>query len=129
MAVRTGTKAHHAGNTITILVEGLLNGDTMKPIDISDYPDKTFNIIGTAGAGGSITLYGSNFNADTATAPGDAGSGWIALQDNLGNAATKTSFAAGDVIVENYRLLSAKVTAGDGTTDLDLCIHAAKGVR
>ncbi len=63
-------------------------------------------VSGTFGAGGSITMQGSNDGTD-----------WFALTDDANVALTFTA-AGGDKANQNYRLVRPNVTAGDGTTNL-----------
>lgn len=93
----------------------LANGDFSQTLVVGHLTDNTVQVTGTFGTGGSVTLYGSNNEDDIGTAPGTGT--WVALEDNLGNAVTKTA-AGGDVIVQSYALIAARVTAGDGTTAL-----------
>lgn len=86
---------------------GLLNGDDGVPLEGADWADRTIQFDGTFGAGGSISLLGSN-----------DGTNYFALTDPQGNAITKT--AAGlEVIEEGPRYIKPSVTAGDGTTSLN----------
>ena len=107
--------------------KNLANGDHCAPITIPDFSDKTAHVFGTFGSGGSITVYGSNNEADLLVEPTNGASTWVALKDNLDNNITKTAIG-GDIIIENYLFMSAEVTAGDGDTDLTLII-SAKRVR
>lgn len=85
---------------------GLDSDDSGTPITIVDYTDQTMTVRGTFGAGGSVTIQGSN-----------DGSNWFTLTDPQGNALTKT--AAGiEMVVEAPRYVRPIVTAGDGTTSL-----------
>jgi len=52
---------------------GLLNGDTGTPLEEPDFGDRTVQIGGTFGAGGSVTLQGSN-----------DGTNWVAVTDPKG---------------------------------------------
>lgn len=117
MAVRTPTVLEHPNgqsNAILVTWAGLLNGDTGSPVEGVDFADRTAQISGTFGAGGSITMQGSNDNTN-----------YDPLTDPQGNAITKT--AAGlEVIVENPRYARPNVTAGDGTTSLTVTIWARR---
>jgi hypothetical protein len=70
---------------------------------------------GTFGAGGSVTLQGSN-----------DGTNWVAVTDPQGTAVTKTA-AAMEVIEECPRYICPNVTAGDGTISLVVTICACRG--
>lgn len=110
---------------VVLACTGLANGDTMATIECPQLSDKTVHIYGTFGTGGSVTIYGSNDIADKALAPDNAAAGWIVLSDPNGNSITKTSKAI-EVILENPRYITAKVTAGDGTTSLKIFITAKR---
>lgn len=102
------------GNGVLVEWTGLLNGDDGTPFEGVDFADRTVQIGGTFGTGGSITLQGSN-----------NGSQWDALTDPQGNAITKT--AAGlEVVAENPRYVRPIVTAGDGSTSLSVRIWARR---
>jgi len=85
---------------------GLDSDDSGIPIEAVDYVDRTVAITGTFGAGGSITLQGSNDNTT-----------WFALTDPQGNAVTKTA-AGMELISEAPVYIRPLVTAGDVTTSL-----------
>jgi hypothetical protein len=91
---------------------GLLNGDNGSAVSLTDYPDRTIQIVGTFGSGGSVTFQGSN-----------DGVNYIALTDPQGNALTKTA-AALELVAETPRFVRPTVTAGDGTTDLTVVMFA-----
>jgi len=92
----------------------LLVNDTGGPVDIADFPDRTFQLVGTFGVGGSVTLEGSN-----------AGVTYAALTDPQGNAITKTA-ASIETVTEAPRYIRPNATAGDGTTSLTVTIFARR---
>jgi hypothetical protein len=115
-AVTTTYAPGGAANGVDIFWSGLtFSGlDDGAPFQGADFADRTVQFDGTFGAGGSITLQGSN---DAVT--------WFALTDPQGNAITKT--AAGlEVIEEGPRYVRPLVTAGDGTTSLNCRIWARR---
>lgn len=88
----------------------LANGDDGAPVEMGDWADRTVQITGTFGAGGSVSMEGSNDKlTETPT--------WAILTDPQGNAVTKTA-AAIEVFEESTLLIRPHVTAGDGTTAL-----------
>jgi hypothetical protein len=91
---------------------GLLNGDTGEQVSLTDFPDRTVQIVGTFGAGGAVNFEGSN-----------DGTNWAILTDPQGNAITKTS-AAIESVTETPRYVRPSVTAGDGSTDLSVILFA-----
>lgn len=96
---------------------GLLNGDTGGPVDLPAFPDRTFQVIGTFGVGGSVTMEGSN-----------AGAVYAALTDPQGNAITKTA-AAIETVVETPKFSRPNVTAGDGTTSITVSMYCRRSMR
>jgi len=93
------------------------NGDTGAPIETFNLVDMTVTIEGTFSTGGSCTMQGSN-----------DGSTWHSLTDPQANAITKT--AAGiEVIVEAPRYIRPSVTAGNGSTAIDVRLLARRGAR
>jgi len=80
--------------------------------DSGRYSDKTVQVTGTFGSAGSVTIKGSN----------DA-TNWVTMNDTDNNALTFTS-AGGKLCRENYRYIRPEVTAGDGTTSLNVYISA-----
>lgn len=121
MAIIEATRFER-GNAIVFNWAALANGDTGNPIVIPSFGDKTVQVFGTFGSGGSVTLQGSN---DPRVITDPANAVWFALTDPQANAITKTS-AAGEAILENPLYVRPSVTAGDGTTALTIII-CAKG--
>lgn len=96
--------------------EGLLNGDVGSSEQYGHFADRSVQVTGTFGAGGSVSLKGSN----------DGGTTWVVLTDPQGNALTFT--AAGlEAISEMTFMVRPEVTAGDGTTSLKVDVFAAGG--
>jgi hypothetical protein len=98
----------------------LANGDTGRFFDAPTLPDKTVQVFGTFGVGGSVNIEGSN----------DGGTTWHILNDSRGegNALTLT-VADTRTILENPGLIRPNVTAGDGTTSLTVIIVAESQKR
>lgn len=93
----------------------LANGDTGGPVDWVDFADRCFQVTGTFGANGSVTMQGSN-----------DGTNWSALSDPQGSALTFTSSRI-EQALELPRYVRPSVTAGDETTELTvtLCMRKA----
>jgi len=91
---------------------GLLNSDDGARVTLTDFPDRTVQIVGTFGAGGSVNFEGSNNGTD-----------WAVLTDPQGNPITKTA-AAMEFVTETPRYVRPRVTGGDGTTDLSVVLFA-----
>lgn len=81
-------------------------------VGMQDYQDRTVQITGTFGSGGSVKIEGSN----------DGGTTWATLTDPLGNTLVFTS-AGMKQITELPALIRPNVTAGDGTTSLNVYLH------
>lgn len=90
----------------------LANGDTGAPVKMSDFQDRTVQVLGTFGAGGSITIQGSN----------DEGVTWATLTDTLGNPLTFTTAGIKQITELPYEI-RPNVTAGDGATSLAVWLH------
>jgi hypothetical protein len=95
-----GEKAH------VISWSGLLNGDDGDPIEMPSSSDRSIQVLGTFGVGGTILWEGSN-----------DGTNYVTLADPQGNALSKTA-AAIEQVLEITRYMRPRVSAGDGTTDL-----------
>lgn len=93
----------------------LANGDTGKPVYVGDLPEKTVQILGTFGAGGSVQIEGSS----------DGGTTWVILANRGGGNIVRTA-AAIDLIAQTPLLIRANVTAGDGTTALTVIVTASE---
>lgn len=100
----------------TITWAGLANADTGNPVDMRDHQDRCVQITGTFGSGGSVSIEGSN----------DAGVTWVILTDPLGNVLTFTG-AGMKQITELPGLIRPHVTAGDGTTSLNIYLSMRGG--
>lgn len=90
--------------------EDLANGNTGNSVSIARWADRTVQVSGTFGAGGSITIEGSH-----------DGVAWATLHDPQGNNLTFTA-AGMKLCAENPLFTRPNVTAGDGTTALDVDI-------
>lgn len=88
------------------------NGNQGNAITLNIYQDRTVQIGGTFGVGGSVTIQGSN-----------DGTNWATLTDPLGNALTFTAAGMKQITELPYQIRPS-VTAGDGTTVIDVWLHA-----
>jgi hypothetical protein len=88
---------------------GLANGDSGAPLDNCDFQDRTVQITGVFGAGGSCAIQGSN----------DGGVTWSTLTDPLGAPLVFTS-AGIKMITELPYAIRPAVTAGDGATAINV---------
>lgn len=89
----------------TLTQTGLDSGD---PLEMPGSAERSVQVIGTFGVGGSVRIEGSNNGVDYAT-----------LTDPQGNALDVTA-AKIETVMELTRWIRPRVTAGDGTTDLDV---------
>lgn len=120
MAVRAALVTYPQRGVVKVEWSGLLNGDTGAPEDLSRYPDKTMQLKGTFGAGGSVNIEGSN----------DGGSTYHILNDTRGEGNALTLTAADTrMVLENPAAIRPNVTAGDGTTNLSVIIVASTMAR
>lgn len=72
--------------------------------------DRTVQVVGTFGAGGTVVIEGSN-----------DGTNWATLTDPQGNALSFTA-AKVETVMELTRYIRPRVTGGDGTTDLTVIL-------
>jgi hypothetical protein len=94
----------------------LANGDSGLPFAMPGFADRSVQVGGTFGAGGTVIIEGSI-----------DGSNYIVLTDPQGNAISKTA-AAIEAISEIVKLIRPRVTAGDGTTAITVTLIARKPV-
>src|SRR5262245_37783298 len=88
----------------------LANGDSGKPISGWTHSDRTIQIYGTFGVGGSVQPEGSNdFQS--------AGATFVQLRDPSGLSITLTSAGLKQILEHTY-WIRPRCTAGDGTTAL-----------
>lgn len=103
-----------SGNSRTLLASyaAMANGDDGEPIPFSQYADKSVQVVGAFGVGGSVTIEGSNNGTD-----------WATLKSSSGNALNITS-AKIEQVLEITQLIRPRVTAGDGSTNLSVHVLA-----
>lgn len=99
---------------IKYFYEALANGDSGTPFKAPENADKSVQVVGTFGTGGTIGIEGSNLDAPSADA------NFFALTGDSNNPLDDEQAAFGDVIIENTEWVRPHVTAGDGSTDLDV---------
>lgn len=117
MAVIAEKVTQAVRGSYNILWETLTNGDTGSPLLCPHLADKSIQVTGTFGSGGTVVLEGSN-----------DGSNWETLNDPQG---TAISFTAAGMyqVLENTKMIRPSVTAGDGTTDLDVTMVVSTTAR
>lgn len=101
---------------------GLANGDDGAPVDYPEFSDRTVQVRGTFGVGGSIQMEGSNQDAPSAAADYDL------LADPQGNDIVKTA-ADLESVMDVPRWTRPRVTAGDGSTSLNVKMVMRRGTR
>jgi hypothetical protein len=95
----------------------MANGDTGSPLKRPDLVDRSLQVTGTFGAGGSVAVEGSN-----------DGVNFYALSNPQGTTIAVT--AAGIVQIEEATVyVRPHVTAGDGTTSLTCTMCARRTLR
>lgn len=113
MATKAGTGVWVAKRVHKQTWSALANGDDGTWLTGAMLADKTVQVLGTFGAGGSISIEGSN----------DGGTTAAILNDSRGEG-NPVTFTAADIrtILENPERIRPRVTAGDGTTSLSVII-------
>jgi hypothetical protein len=90
----------------------LLNGDSGAPYAMTGFADRSVQIGGTFGTGGTVLIEGSNDGTNYAT-----------LADPQGVALSKTSAALVE-ISQIVKFIRPRVSAGDGTTSITVTLLA-----
>lgn len=118
MATITGTfeKIGTFGDASTVVTWTALTttNNYGAPVEMPGASDRSFQLTGTLGTGGAVTLYGSNKASPTLTDDLD----WAILTDPQGNNIVLTTLKV-EAVTELMRWIRPKVTAGDGTTSLN----------
>lgn len=105
---------HYTGRILKTTWTGLLNGETGLIVDYPEWADRNVQVVGIFGAGGSVKIEGSNNDTNYST-----------LTDMSGVALVFTT-AGIKMIQENVMFVRPVITAGDGTTLLDVVIIGRK---
>ena len=119
MATVNGTHSDigPSGNARLVTWADMVNGDVGAPVEWVDFADRCIQVTGTFGAGGTLTVQGSN-----------DGTNWATMADPQGNALTITA-AKIEQVLELPRYVRPNVTAGDGTTSLSVTLCMRRVVR
>ena len=112
MATRKGSGAVRNNSYFVHEWAGLLNGEDGAAVERGDLSDKTVQVSGTFGAGGTVLIEGSM-----------DGTTWATLRSPL-DTALSLQAAAVHAVLENPRYLRPRVSAGDGTTSLTVVLGA-----
>jgi hypothetical protein len=100
----TPDSLHHT--CVIVTWPNLANGDQGQPIELANFADRSLQVVGVFGAGGSVRIEGSL-----------DGVNYAALTDPQGNDLNFTT-AKIEAVSEVVRWLRPRVAAGDGTTAL-----------
>jgi hypothetical protein len=92
----------------------LLNGDSGAPFPIPGFADRSVQVVGTFGAGGTVLIEGSNDGTNYAT-----------LKDPQGVALSITAASINEIL-QIVKFIRPRVSAGDGTTSLTVILLARK---
>lgn len=111
------TKDQYDDGVQLVTWTGLLNGDDGAPVELPTHSDRSAQVTGTFGAGGSISLEGSN-----------DGTNYVVLSTPASVAITLTS-AGLKAVLELPRYIRPRVTAGDGTTSLTATLLLRRNTR
>ncbi len=111
MATRNAAREHIGDRSVVVATwSGLLNTDDGAPIMLPQWPDRTVQVTGTFGTGGTVLIEGSN-----------DGTTYNTINDTAGSALSFS--AAGFKVCNEVPLyLRPRVSAGDGTTSLKVAI-------
>lgn len=117
MATRTPTTTFLTNDrdVIKFVWSGLLNGDTGGSIELSNYADRSVQVSGTFGSGGSVLVEGSNNQSTYSTLN--------KMTDGTAMVATTAQVIGVLEVTERTR---PRVTAGDGATNLTVVMIARK---
>ena len=85
--------------------------DDGAPYSAFPFADRSIQVIGTFGTGGTLVMEGSNVPEPTLAAH------WVTLTDPQGNALTFTTGRL-EQVSEYTRWIRPRITGGDGTTSL-----------
>ena len=111
----TETRDPTVGNEArTILWSPLANGDSGAPFSMPGWADRSVQIRGTFGVGGTVLIEGSN-----------DGTNYVTLNDAQGVALSKAA-AALSQISQTTRFIRPRVSAGDGTTSITVTLLARR---
>jgi hypothetical protein len=114
MAIRNPTISPMGERTVRITWAGLLNGDQGASVDWALYADRSVQVTGTFGTGGTVTIEGSNDDVN-----------FVPLSDARGNNLAINA-AKIEQVEDVSKAIRPNVTGGDGTTDLTVTLFARK---
>lgn len=106
MAVVNASRTELAHGAVLFVWANMADGDTGQPVEAAGHVNKTAQIAGTFGVGGTCVVQGSN-----------NGTTYDSMTDPQGNAISKTA-AATEIVAESTRYIRPNITAGDVTTSI-----------
>lgn len=112
MAVKQAKIERFGASSVRVTWEGLGQGDEGEAVTYGVFTDRSVQVFGTFGAGGSVTMQGSNDNAN-----------FVALTDPRGNALSISSPRLEQIEDLSYSFKPV-VNGGDGTTALTVVLFA-----
>lgn len=117
MATRALTPVDENTRSLTIQWSGLTfaSTDDGAPLERPDYADRSIQVQGTAGAGLSLNIEGSN-----------DGTNYVVLTDPQGNTLTITAIGRIEQVQELTRYIRPRITAGDGTTNITVTFYGRR---
>lgn len=115
MPVIPATQESFGGDAVRITWANMANGDTGEPVYWNRHSDRSIQVKGTFGTGGTVTVQGSN-----------DGSEFVPLTDLRGSNLAINAARIEQIEDCSYAIRPA-VTAGDGTTALTVVMFAKKG--
>jgi hypothetical protein len=104
-------------NAYVVSWTGLANGDSGEPLELPGQPDRSAQVIGTFGVGGSVVIEGSNNETDFST-----------LTTPLGTSIALSSPGIAQV-QELTKVIRPRVVAGDGSTSVSVYMLIAGPYR
>jgi hypothetical protein len=117
MAVIVPTQSYPInGNNNFLLVawEGLANGDEGEPFILSQYADRSVQVLGTFGTGGTVIFEGSNNGVTYSPLTDDQGTTLSFLTSKLSQ------------IMQIVVNIKPRVTSGDGSTSINVYMLVRK---
>ena len=111
MATITTVQSDKPGGNLSYRWNPMANGDDGQIAEHTGSGDRTVQIQGTFGAGGTVVIEGSIDRSN-----------WYTLRDPQGANLSFTS-AGLKAVLENVPFIRPRVTAGDGTTQIDALLN------
>jgi hypothetical protein len=102
------------GDAVKTVWGALANGDSGSPVSLVQYADRSVQVEGTFGVGGTLLVEGSN-----------DGTTYHTLTDSIGNPLSFTTSGL-KVVSEATGFIRPRVSAGDGTTAIVVTMVAAR---